>query len=318
MNKIYNRVFAEKPILRNRITRLLSQGGFQLEYILSRISVTLCKWLFNLDVNHHLFVSNRVKKQANNSKHVDKSHVIFPLDSVRYFEFAYSTNFIKQSVYDHYLDISSPRFFYGYLLENFTFESAHLINPDIKDAAITNELFQSLEIGNGTQVRGCYLSDLNLPKDSKDLITCISVLEHIESNDTLLTVLDEIFDVAKPGGTLIVSFPIAQTSFAEYIDYNEYDLQQESGDGFYFGQRFFDETMIRTYFFNKFGAPVNQALLAEKESGYFFQNRFQKINNPNYRFWLEPYYYCKNYKVVSNFSELKGIGVAVFQFKISK
>ena len=152
---------------------------------------------------------------------------------------------------------------------------------------------------------------------SFDLVTSISVLEHIPL-EFIDGIIDSIVKIVKPNGHLLISVPIAKVSFDEYIDYNEYGLQKESRDGFYFGQRFHDEELIKKTFYSKLGEPVSCKLIGENLENFFFNDRFEKLNNANYSIWNEVLRFSKNYTEIKSFSELSGIGVGVFLFQITK
>ena len=243
--------------------------------------------------------------------------VIFPLDSFRYFEFHYGDKFIQNIPKQNFLDISSPRFFPAFLVENDSIINAQMLNPDVNDIQQTQKIFENLRLCKDVKLVNKLIQDATFSDSFFDLVTSISVLEHIPL-EYIDGILDSIVQLVKPCGHVLISIPIAKESFDEYIDYNEYGLQEESSDGFYFGQRFHDESLIRKTFYSRLGEPVAFKLVSENVEDFFFDDRFQKLNDSNYSNWNEALRFSKNYKEIKSFSELSGIGVGLFLFQIKK
>lgn len=243
--------------------------------------------------------------------------VVFPLDSFRYFEFHYGSKFIQNIPKQSFLDISSPRFFPAFLVENDSIKNAQLLNPDVNDIQQTQKIFEMLQLCKDANLINKLIQDASFSDSSFDLVTSISVLEHIPL-EYIDGILDSIVQIVKPNGHVLISVPIAKESFDEYIDYNEYGLQEESSDGFYFGQRFHDDSLIKKTFYSKLGEPVAFKLVSENIEDFFFNDRFQKLNDVNYSKWNEALRFANNYKEIRSFNELSGIGVGVFLFQIKK
>jgi hypothetical protein len=86
-------------------------------------------------------------------------------------------------------------------------------------------------------------ASLRLCRRSYDVVTSLSVLEHIPGEGDRQA-FESLWESVAPGGTLVVTVPCARRGFEEFIDYNEYGLLQENDSGFVFGQRFYDADML--------------------------------------------------------------------------
>jgi SAM-dependent methyltransferase len=242
-----------------------------------------------------------------------------PMDSFRYFEFHQAFEYIRKVKANAYLDISSPRFFPAFVLSHKQVDHAVLLNPDVKDLDQTRDLFPRLGLQKKGDIRydGNLIDDLAAPDESFDLISAISVFEHIPE-ESIRPSIRKVFDLLRPGGFFVVSIPVSPRPFNEYINWNEYGLQKEekrSEESYFFGQRFHDQALIEQYFCSVFGDPVRKDIIGEKEAGYFFANRLQKINDPAYPYHWEALDFFRNYRPFNAIPELTGIGVIALLFQ---
>jgi SAM-dependent methyltransferase len=239
--------------------------------------------------------------------------MLSPLDSVRYFEFDFFGKALKRLTnLGDYLDVSSPRLLSWVMLHQLDFKSALLINPDVEDLGQTRRLFQYSNM-NQVMLSDEKLEELDHTDESFDVITCMSVLEHIPI-DFAVEALSNMWRLLKKGGLLLLSVPCSKNGFDEYININEYGLVEEDADGFVFGQRFYDEEMINSQVINITGQPRNKAIFGEKKMNNFYENRRQKLTNQSYPFWREPLMVRKDYKYYSSLEDLPGVGVIALEF----
>jgi len=241
--------------------------------------------------------------------------VTLPLDSVRYFEF----DFLWRSVAGmesgrRYLDISSPRLFPMMLLQSHPQFTADLVNPDLKDLEVTRELFDVCELSGRCCFRGELAGELDLLPESYDLITSISVIEHIPGSGDLLAV-EKMWQLLKPGGRLLLSVPCAEQAFEEYIDYDEYQLLDADQEKFVFGQRFYHDALLRERIFAVTGPPSRMEVYGEKRFGVCIANREAKVSDPNYPFWREPYLMGRQFSYFEAIERLPGWGVVAMEFR---
>jgi predicted SAM-dependent methyltransferase len=237
-----------------------------------------------------------------------------PMDSVRYFEFDFfRRGVLNQSNLKNYLDISSPRLFPALVLQDFPQTKMTLVNPDIKDLEITKELFSACRLDSRCRFLNDPISHLHLIGQSFDMITSMSVIEHIPGGKDV-SALKKMWSLLQPNGRLLISVPCAQTAFEEYIDYNEYGLLKPDEDSYVLGQRFYDRMLLQDRFWNITGTPSHMAVYGEKQEGVFFRNRQERLTSDDYPFWWEPYFMGLNYQKYDSIDDLPGIGVVAMEF----
>jgi SAM-dependent methyltransferase len=192
--------------------------------------------------------------------------------------------------------------------------TADLVNPDLKDLEVTRELFDVCGLSGRCSFLGKLAAELDLLPESYDLITSISVIEHIPGSGDLLAV-EKMWQLLKPGGRLLISVPCSAQAFEEYVDYDEYRLQDVDCENFVFGQRFYNDKLLRERIFSVTGLPKRVGVYGEKRPGYSFANREAKVNDPNYPFWMEPYLTGQHFTYFSAIDALPGLGVVSMIFE---
>lgn len=242
------------------------------------------------------------------------SFLAAPMDTFRYFEFDFFWKLIsKRDDVGDYLDVSSPRLFSWRIIASGKAHRAVILNPDVKDLSATVQLFNAIGIGKRCEFKGDLIDDLKEAPGSFDMITCISVLEHIP-HDASITALKTIWKLVKPGGRLLLSIPCAATAFEEFINFNEYGLLQTQGDGYVFGQRFYDEKLMNELIFAIVGQPSHMAVFGEKIEGTFVRDRERKLSDPDYPFWRESWMMASQYQYFERIKNMPGLGVVTFEF----
>jgi SAM-dependent methyltransferase len=241
--------------------------------------------------------------------------VFRPMDSFRYFEFGalwgYLTLPARGAV--RYLDVSSPRLFPTVLLKEFPDVGAEILNPDGKDLDETIRLMDAAGLSGRCRFHCKVVDDLDFPPETFDLVTSISAIEHIPGGGDRRA-FEKLWLILKPGGRLLVTVPCSREPFEEYMDFNEYGLLSPDEEGFVFGSTFYDERMLRERFYGVAGEPERAAVYGERVAGSFFRNRSEKIANPDYPFWKEPYMMGRDYGRFGSVGELPGVGVAAMEF----
>jgi SAM-dependent methyltransferase len=236
-----------------------------------------------------------------------------PLDSVRYFECDFVYNILEShsGSTGHLLDVSSPRNILIPIICKHRKLRVDLINPDKKDLAITKRVFSMANFSHRCRFYSHSIEELPLKAESYSIITSISVLEHIPEDNLAVR---KLWSFLKPGGTLILSVPCSAFAFVERIDFNEYGLLRPDNDGYVFGQRFYDENSLTERLFSVTGHPNRLAIYGEVRNGYFFENRCRKNSERLYPFWREPYVTAINFRSISSFEHLTGLGVIAMEF----
>lgn len=240
--------------------------------------------------------------------------IVRPMDSVRYFEFEFlwQATGSRGSMGD-YLDVSSPRLFSLRVLLSGKAPRAVIANPDIADLSITKRLFNNAGVSPLCEFRSSLVSELAKAGESFDTISCISVLEHIPPAQTR-NALADLWHMLKPGGKLLLTLPCAKEAFDEYVNFNEYGLLSADDKGFVFGQRFFNDELLRSEIFAIAGAPSRMAIFGEVAGGESFANRKEKLENPNYPYWREPLFVAESYQLYAQIGDLPGLGVVGLEF----
>jgi SAM-dependent methyltransferase len=199
------------------------------------------------------------------------------------------------------------------VLNNRKFKRALVLNPDKADLDLTRKFFLASGIGNQCETKAILVSELREKPNSFDTIVCISVLEHIPNSDSI-DALRTMWDLLKTGGRLLLSVPCAKEGFNEYIDFNEYGILPPDSDGFVFGQRFYDQEMLKSQIFCITGNPSEFAVFGEVVSGTFFSAREKMLCSSDYPYWKEAYTMSTEYKYFSRVEDLPGLGVIAFEF----
>jgi predicted SAM-dependent methyltransferase len=237
-----------------------------------------------------------------------------PFDSVRYFEFDVFWKWLPScECGDRYLDISSPRLFLLLLLSSRPELNACLVNPDEKDLTATQALMQAFDLAENCRTFNCLIADANFSPESFDTITSISVIEHIPQPDDISAV-KKIWQLLRPGGRLFVSVPCAAEAFEEYMNFNEYGILKTGEDGYVFAQRFYDEELLQSCFFQIFGQPARMRIYGERCRGAYMANRAHKNRDIMYPFWRESFMMGREYRYFEHVRDLPGVGVIAMQF----
>ena len=235
-----------------------------------------------------------------------------PMDSTRYFEFHEVWKSVEGLVFTRYLDVSSPRLMPLFLLKATLGATAEFINPDPTDLKETEELAGALGIKSRCEFFNGILDDARFTPDSFDLITCISVLEHIPEDKA---VIETLWSLLRPRGKLILTFPCMTQPLEQYINHNPYGVLNPGNDGYTFWQRFYDRERMESSIYSITGTPARIAVYGEKKYGFFFRNASMKrLLGSLYPFWREPYMMAAEYQSFSSADELPGEGVAMLEF----
>jgi len=318
MRRIYTQIPQEKSGNKSIILTIL------LDFFLSPIVIFIA-WLSHLpglSVRLNSYYLGFRILFSSDAEHKVELNEIYRLiyrsiDSVRYFEFGYILKeFIKNSPYEAYLDISSPRLLPISLLTRKVVRSAVLINPDKKDMLVTRKMINSLALDRRCNLYEHKIERLPFQAGSFDAITVVSVLEHIQDEHAAVL---KIWELLRPDGVLMLSVPCSSEGFDEYIDIDEYGLGTQEENGFFFGQRFYDDNLLRDKLYSVFGKPVSQVIYGERKKGSFFDNRGKKMKlRMRYSYWLEPYFMSRDWKEYASLQDLPGVGVIILKFVKSK
>ncbi len=240
-----------------------------------------------------------------------KSHarwIYLPLDSTRYFEIPFACRHARN--FQTWLDVSSPRQIPALVLSgaNKSRSSATMLtNPDSADLNETREMADLLGIKCQTVNKAVEALDEKL---RFDLITCVSVLEHVP-DDT--TALKKMWEMLAPGGRLLLTVPAWAEGGTQMMDCDPYGLNRTAKGGFFF-QRFYSSEQVKGFELIA-GKPIACEVWGEQKRGWLQASFEEKRQNILYPVWREPYEMALNWTLFQTVQDLPGEGVfcAVYQ-----
>ncbi len=237
----------------------------------------------------------------------DKLRLMYmPMDSTRHFEFEYLDRALARKPLARVLDVSSPRLVPVILTLERPQLSTVLINPDEKDLAATARLVDAAGLRGRCMLSSDLIADVDLPAESFDAITCVSVLEHIPADREAV---QQMWRLLKPGGVLVLTVPCMARAMEQYIDVDEYGILRADDQGFFFWQRYYDERLLEERIFSATGRPRALTIFGEKTNGSFARNAHAKRRGGRYPFWREAYMMAREYGSFERFEQLPGEGV---------
>lgn len=237
--------------------------------------------------------------------------LVAPLDSVRYFEFDFMWTAVKKIRIQSYLDVSSPRMLPLMVTNREKTLVADLLNPDKKDLPETISLAKSFGVADRCRFHSSLIEEAPLHPESFDLITSMSVIEHILDDKGAI---QKMWDLLKPGGMLLISIPCAAKAAEEYTNLNDYELIDTDESGFVFWQRYYDEALIQQRIYSITGQPRRVRIYAEKQAGSYNRNVTQKRTDPCYPYWREPLMMGMQYEFKDRLVDMSGMGVIAMEF----
>ena len=237
-----------------------------------------------------------------------------PVSIVRYFEFAFALESANWASVRKCLDVSSPRLFFIYLLK--IFPRIHFdINPDEKDIDETNVYLDVLKFTRRVNVVHRDALHIPFPDNSYDIVTSISVLEHIPDDEDMLSIR-KLWNLLKTGGRLIITVPCAQSYSEEWREVDVYGQGKLGKDGNYFFQRIYDLPTLRKRVINVVGTePLLMSVFGEKEKGIYADYERRWVARGLGETVKDPFHIVSDYRYFPGLDELKGIGVCGLIFE---
>ena len=240
------------------------------------------------------------------------SLIFFPMDSTRYFEFDVAWERMRRLPFTRYLDVSSPRLLPLMLMRFNRQAIAELINPDANDMRDAEKFFRAFGVAERCRFSARTVEEASFEPSSFDLITCISVLEHIPADGEAV---ERMWSLLRTGGRLALTLPCMSQPLEQYISHNQYGVLKPGGDGYTFWQRYYDEERLRKKIYRITGPPEHMVIFGEKNNGLFFRNATMKrVLDGRYPFWREPYMMATEYRYFQSLDDLPGEGVAYMEF----
>lgn len=232
-----------------------------------------------------------------------------PVSIVRYFEFAFALESVCWPSVRKCLDLSSPRLFFMYLLKKYPHIHVDFVNPDEKDIGETLEYLDVLRLTDRTCVAVRDALQIPFPDNSYDVVTSISVLEHIPDDEDIRA-LRKLWNLLKPDGRLILTVPCARSYFEEWREGDIYGLGAPEKHGRRFFQRIYDPPTLRKRIIDVLGTePVRLSVFGEKEKGIYkeYEKRWAACGlRETIR---DPLHVVSDYRYFPGIENLEGIGV---------
>jgi SAM-dependent methyltransferase len=239
-------------------------------------------------------------------------HMLFaPVESTRYFEFGLAWDFLSDIPISRYLDVSSPRLFPLALMTRRRQVAVELINPNHEDLKATAGLVRACGLADRCTLRGCTIEETPLNPSTFDLITSLSVVEHIPADKNAV---QKMWDLLKPGGRLVLSVPCAATAEQQYINVDQYGLQRPDEEGFFFLQYVYNDNLLEERFYSVVGRPARHGIYGEKQPGSLRRGLNMKWSGGSYPRWREPYIMAQDFRLYQTLADLPGEGVIVMEF----
>lgn len=235
----------------------------------------------------------------------------YPMDSTRYFELDFLLRSLPSDFKGTCLDVSSPRLGFTLLMRQNPKLYVELINPDKSDLQETERLLKASGLMSQCRLHSCLITEAPFAPATMDLITCISVLEHIPGDRPAV---EKMWALLKPGGRLLLTVPCAAETSEQYMDQSEYGVLKPGEDGHVFWQRFYDSSLLEERILKVTGQPRRKLIFGEREAGLFQRNATAKRTQRYYPFWREPYMVSQEYRRFDTIEQLPGEGVCAMEF----
>lgn len=239
-----------------------------------------------------------------------------PVNNVRYFEFDFCYHAISWSNTKKYLDVSSPRLFFLYLLKKHSHLSSEIINLDTRDLAETQQYLNILASSAKTNLAAYDATKLPYADASFDAITSISVIEHIP-NQGDSQAIQELWRVLKPGGKLILTLPCKRQYYEEWRDTDSYNLgTHKNQQNKYFFQRFYDKLNLQKRIIDAFGKePQKIQFFGEKKVGTFDAYIQAWLSQGIWLSIKDDYYIAQNYQYFEDLESIVDVGICGLVFE---
>lgn len=235
-----------------------------------------------------------------------------PMGLTRYQEFDFAWQALPSRV-TQFLDVSSPSLFPLRLASARPAAKGWLLNPDNTDLEATRQLSLAGGLQGRLELMCCSVEQFTPPGDVQfDLITCISVLEHILDPRPALR---RLWNWLAPGGTLILTLPCAAEAAQVFVDFDPYGLSNaEAGQPVFF-EHLFDEAHLQCWIYSEIGQPVRRQLYGERHPGYLREKMRSLWSGQAPNFWSEPLEMGRNFVICDKIEDLQGEGVLCLAFQ---
>lgn len=231
------------------------------------------------------------------------------MDSTRYFEFDFVWRRLKDVTNASYLDVSSPRLLPILFVDSRRDVTATFINPDVADLRETRDLAEACGIVGRCRFEELVVGALSFPDESFDVITSVSVVEHIRDD---VGAVAQMWRTLRQGGRLLLSVPCAANSEQQFINIQQYSFTHLEDDGTVFHQYVYNSRSLQRLFAVT-GPPVQQEVYGERQAGFHLRLYERKWIDASYPFWKEPWF-MTTFSRFDSIEQLPGEGVVLLEF----
>ena len=234
-----------------------------------------------------------------------------PMDSFRYFEFDFAFGAVRGAKVDRYFDVSSPRLLPLMIVQTRPGLTADMLNPQPGDLKETAATARALGLLARCRFDGRLIEDAPFADGTFDLITSISVVEHIPEDTRAIATM---WRLLRPNGKLVITVPCAKESSEEYTNFDEYGLLSKDKEGFVYWQRYYDHSALAERIWSVTGQPTRMRIFGERQAGNYDENVMRKRSDPAYPYWREPIMMGTEYGYFDSLDDLPGMGVIAMEF----
>ena len=188
-----------------------------------------------------------------------------------------------------------------------------MLNPDVSDLASTAKLVKALGLEDRCSLKSCLIDAAPFEAGSFDVITSISVVEHIPQDTEAI---QKMWSLLKPGGRLLLTLPCAAEAAERYNNRSEYGLVTPDDDGnFFFYRLSYDEQSLEERIFSVTGQPSRRAIYGESLVAFYSRISIEKWQTLFYPYWQEPYIMGRDFRYFESLGDLPGDGVIGLEFE---
>jgi len=237
------------------------------------------------------------------------SYLVNPVSCVRYFEFDFARRWFPPSAVS-YLDVGSPRLFGLYIASTSPGLNVRMINPDGTDAKGSKKQAAALGLPN-LSIDCCGVDAVAQAGEQYDCVCSISVIEHISGRYSDREAIGMMWDAVRPGGRLILTFPVDREFLEEYRTADVYGLGAPQRGDEYFFQRRYDLKAIHDRLLDNVGAyqRVDFSWFGERRAGFWREYEARWTREGRGYVVDDPRLMVDNFAEFSSWEEMPGTGI---------
>jgi SAM-dependent methyltransferase len=241
------------------------------------------------------------------------SYLLTPVNIVRYWEFPFAWNCLPSGDGD-FLDVGSPRLFDLYVATERPGSRVTVLNPDARDLAETEAVAGAVGLKN-IRCEQATVESLAGSPGSYDCIWSISVIEHISGRYDDSRAIRWMYDALRPGGRLILTFPVDRTLVVETRDKDYYGTQEPLVNGEYFFYRRYDLAAVEERLIAPVGRrPDVMRFFGETTAGRYLAYEERWAREGFAVTAEDPREIADHYRAYERWEEMPGLGICGLLF----